>query len=276
MSQAFGISEFKPLSIGAVVTGAVQLYRDNFKEYFKIAFFSTLWLIVPVFGWAKGIAGFALISRLAFNQISGRSESFDQAFSIVDRRKWKFLGAILLFFVIYFLAYIASIFAIFVPLIPLISLGQSLQSNPLTLIGFGLALLLIVFLVIGFLFWMATRFFVQDVALAIEEGLGAAGTLQRSWVLTKGSVFRLQLVLLVATLITGPFLIVSQLVSFAFQSATRSDANPVLALLFTLVLLGVTLANSAFLTPFWQSVKALVYADLLVRREGVDLDLRGQ
>ncbi|MBC7880112.1 MAG: DUF975 domain-containing protein [Anaerolineae bacterium] len=272
MPQAFGISEFKPLSVGAVVTGAVQLYRDNFKQYLKIAFFSTLWLIVPVFGWAKGLAGFALISRLAFNEISGKSEDEQVARSIVDQRKWTFLGALLLLFLFYTLFYIGAISIALALGFMFGALGFASNPNPV----FTALVFLLAFLVtFSAILWIVTRFFIQDVALAIEDGSGASGSLKRSWSLTKGSVFRLQLVILVGTLITGPFVLISQGVSFAFQSFSGVDANPLVALVLSFALIGITLTNSALLSPFWQAIKALVYADLLTRREGVDLELRG-
>lgn len=273
MSQAFGISEFKPLSVGAIVSGAIQLYRVNFKQYFKIAFFAILWAFIPIYGWAKYVAELALISRLAFDEIRGRPEDLQATRRVTDQRKWKFLGAVLLFILIFALCYIAAVAVGFAMGFALASSGIAQDQNPIVLV-----LLALLFFLIGFstFLWIATRFFIQDVVLAVEESLGAAGSLQRSWTLTKGSVFRLQLVLLVATLITGPFLIISQVASFAFQSLTGPDANPLVTVLLFLVLIAVTIANSALLSPFWQAIKALVYADLLTRREGVDLDLRGQ
>jgi hypothetical protein len=268
MSQAFGISEFKPLSIGAVVTGAVQLYRDNFKQYFKVAFFATLWAFIPIYGTARYAAESGLISRLAFNQISGRSETLAEGYRIVDQRKWSFLGAFFLFSLFIVIFYLVGV-GIGAAL--LIALQSAANILLLPIVG-----LLYLLLFITLLFWIATRYFIQDVTLAVEEGLGANGALKRSWALTKGSVFRLQLVLLVATLITFPFILLSQTASVVTQSLVGSDTNLIGNILLLLVFVGATVVNGAFLTPFWQAVKALIYADLITRREGVDLDLRGQ
>jgi membrane-anchored glycerophosphoryl diester phosphodiesterase (GDPDase) len=266
MSQSFGISEFKPLSIGAVVTGAVQLYRDNFKQYFMVALFATLWAFIPIYGTARYAAEAALISRLAFNQISGRSENLETGYSIVNQRKWSFLGAFFLYalYIVLFYAVAFGVGAV---------LAIALQAaNPVFLAIGGLLYLL---LFISLLFWIATRYFIQDVTLAVEDGLGASGALKRSWVLTKGSVFRLQLVLLVSTLIATPFLILSQAASLIAQTLLGTDPNLIGTILLLVVFFGATVANGALLTPFWQAVKALIYADLLTRREGVDLELRG-
>jgi hypothetical protein len=273
MAQSFGISEFRPLSIGAVVTGAVQLYRDNFKQYFKIAFFAILWAFVPIYGWAKSIAEAGLIARLAFNQITDRTEDFEVAHRVVDERKWKFLGAVLLYIAIFIPFYFGVVIVGAIPVFVFTALGILQTQNPFAL---GFAVLLLFLIVFTLLLWFATRFIVQDVALAVEEGLGASRALKRSWSLTKGSVFRLQLVVLVATLITGPFYVFSQIFSFATQRLMGSDPSPTNLTLYFLMFSGLTVANSALLTPFWQAVKALIYADLLTRREGADLDLRGQ
>jgi hypothetical protein len=273
MSQSFGISEFRPLSIGAVVTGAVQLYRDNFKQYSKIAFFAILWAFVPIYGWAKSLAEASLITRLAFNQITDRAEDFEVARRVVDERKWKFLGAILLYIAIFIPFYIGIVIVGAIPVFVLSALGFLKDQNPF---AFGFVALLFFLIVFSLLLWFATRFIVQDVVLAVEAGSGASGALKRSWNLTKGSVFRLQLVVLVATLMTGPFFVLSRVVSFAMKSLMGSESSPASFALYLFVFSGLTVVNSSFLTPFWQTVRALIYADLLTRREGVDLDLRGR
>jgi hypothetical protein len=44
------------LSVGNVVSAGLRIYRDHFKPYYLEALRSYLWVLVPVYGWAKCLA----------------------------------------------------------------------------------------------------------------------------------------------------------------------------------------------------------------------------
>lgn len=79
------------LSIGNIVNLGVYLYRSHPKLYFKLALIAHLWLLVPIYGWAKFYATSALISRLAFSELIGQPESLKAARSQINRQLWNFL-----------------------------------------------------------------------------------------------------------------------------------------------------------------------------------------
>ncbi len=81
------------LSIGDVVTLALKIYLFQFKQYFKIALFAHLWLLVPVYGWAKFFAQLALISRLVFRQLIDRPENYAVCQKQINSQFWKYLQA---------------------------------------------------------------------------------------------------------------------------------------------------------------------------------------
>ncbi|UWU46657.1 hypothetical protein [Limnospira platensis] len=62
----------KSLNLGDVISAGFRIYRDHFKQYFTMAFFGFLWLIVPIYGWAKFAAISGAIARLAFFEVSER------------------------------------------------------------------------------------------------------------------------------------------------------------------------------------------------------------
>jgi hypothetical protein len=90
-----------PLSVGNVVSASLRIYRDHFKSYFGLAFVASLWLLVPIYGWAKYSAISALISRLAFGEVREKPETVSDARREVNPRMWSFLGAGILTFLIY-------------------------------------------------------------------------------------------------------------------------------------------------------------------------------
>lgn len=91
MSQFSSSSPIQPLSIGNVVTAGVRLYRFHFKNYFRLALFAHLWVLVPIYGWAKYFAISGLISRLAFGELVNQPESIKNARERIDPLKWSFL-----------------------------------------------------------------------------------------------------------------------------------------------------------------------------------------
>src|SRR4028118_2003715 len=91
-----------PLSVGNVVSASLRIYRDHFKSYFGLALVASLWVLVPIYGWAKYSAIAALISRLAFGEVRENPETVSDARRQVNPRMWSFLGAGILTFLIFF------------------------------------------------------------------------------------------------------------------------------------------------------------------------------
>ena len=85
------IGRLRPLSIGNVVSAGARLYRSHFKTYLKLALFAYLWLLIPIYGWAKYFAISGLIARLAFGELTNHPESVKTARQQVNRRLWSFL-----------------------------------------------------------------------------------------------------------------------------------------------------------------------------------------
>ena len=93
-----------PLSVGNVVSAALRIYRDRFKLYFSLALTAYLWVLIPIYGWARCYAIFGTISRLAFQELIERPESVDDARRHVIPRMWNFMLAGILVFLIFLAA----------------------------------------------------------------------------------------------------------------------------------------------------------------------------
>jgi Membrane domain of glycerophosphoryl diester phosphodiesterase len=274
MSNLSSTSPLGPLSVGNVVSAGVRVYRSHLQQYLSLALTAFLWFIVPVYGWAKGSEIIALISRLAYGELTNQPESTSEARRQTSRRMWQFLGAGILVGLIFLGVYMAMgiVGAIVFGIGAVIAAG-----NPA--IAIILALLALVALVVALIviIRLYSRLLIVEVPLAIEENIDASGAIGRSWDLTKGSVGRIQWIVVVAFLLTLLVSIPSQLILSLLQAAlgvTSDNATPTATLILAFVNLALTIITSALITPFWQVIKAVIYYDLRARREGLGLQLR--
>lgn len=261
-----------PLSVGNVVSAGLRIYRDHFKSYFGLAFVAYLWLLVPIYGWAKFSAISGLISRLAFGEVRENPETVNDARREVNPRMWSFLWAGILTFLIF----------VGVSLVGSIAIGI-LAGGAAVLFGQNgavISVLLTVVAVIAFLIIyirIISRLLIIELPLAIENNLSGGEAIGRSWQLTKGSVGRIQWIVLVAFLISLPLGIVVNILSVILQGVLTALLGPESSLFFLvyyILIVGLSFANGAALLPFWQAIKAVIYYDLRSRKEGLGLEMR--
>lgn len=268
----------KPLTVGNVVSAGLRIYRAHFLDYFRIAFIGYLWVLVPIYGWAKFAAMNGILARLAFGEVAEKPETEKEARRYIKRRMWQFLiASILVGFIVFFGSLFCYLIFIAAAIIvgSIIGVGEDnfgvVSLALLALLGIAAVILLIVAIT-----WLISRCLIVELPLAVEDGVLAGAALGRSWNLTKGSVIRLQLIFLVAFLISLPITIVIQIASLILQFAMGSLANSgndALSLLFVLAILIISFAGGALLIPFWQAIKAVIYYDLRVRKEGLGMEL---
>ena len=266
----------KPLSVGDVVSAGLRIYRDNFNKYFKLALIGYVWVFVPVYGWAKFSAMMGVISRLAFKEVSEEPESVRDAQRYVNPRKWYFFATGLLVSLIISGAFIPYLL-VFGMVLAII--GTLFSEGSFGVVGIILMTILGIAAILVFIFgliWLISKLFLVELPLAIEENANAASTIIRSWQLTKGSVGRIQLIVFLVFLICVPISVVSNIVGIILQIAIGAaiENAPGLALLGGMFYLAFIFACAALLLPIWQSVKAVIYYDLRMRREGMGINLR--
>jgi hypothetical protein len=269
----------QPLSVGNVVSAGLRLYRSHLKDYFLLALKAYVWILVPVYGWAKFYALSALISRLAFGDLVDQPESIPSGQRFVNSRLWQFLLALLLLFLIGIgIGLGVIIFSALLGVLSAVLLGGvGQQGNPVIyfvfiLIAFALGIVLFLSVL-----WLLTRLYLVDLPLAVEEGVEATSAISRSWELTQGHVWRILLISFVGFLITLPIQIVVQIITSILQAVFLpliQDGNTIFALLYFVLVLLLSFSGGALLVPFWQSIKAVIYYDLRSRREGLGLKLR--
>jgi hypothetical protein len=261
-----------PLSVGNVVSAGLRIYRDHFKSYFGLAFVGYLWLLVPIYGWAKYSAIAGLISRLAFGEVRENPETVNDVRREVNPRMWSFLWAGILTFLIFFGVSLVGGIAIGI----LAGVAAAIFGQNGAIIS---VLLTIVAVIAFFIIYIRiiSRLLIVELPLAIENNLGAGGAIGRSWELTKGSVGRIQWIVFVAFLISLPLGILVNILSAIVQGVLTNFLDPTSSqffLVYYILILPLTFANGAALLPFWQAIKAVIYYDLRSRKEGLGLEMR--
>jgi membrane-anchored glycerophosphoryl diester phosphodiesterase (GDPDase) len=261
-----------PLSVGNVVSASLRIYRDHLKSYLGLALVASLWLLVPIYGWAKYSAILGLISRLAFGEVREKPETVSDARREVNPRMWSFLGAGILTSLIYIGVYVAGSLAIAI-----------LAGGAAVIFGqnsIAIAALLVVVTVIALLIIyirLLSRLLIVELPLALENNIGASSAVGRSWELTKGSVGRIQWIVFVGILVSLPITIVVQILSMIVQSvltAVLGAESGMFFLVYYLLILLLSFGSGALVTPFWQAMKAIIYYDLRSRKEGLGLQMR--
>lgn len=264
-----------PISVGDAVSAAVRIYRDRFKLYYGLAFIGYLWILVPIYGWAKFSAISALLSRLAFCELIERPETVAEARRHVMPRMWSFLGAGILVGLIFLGVGFAGM--IIIGILGGVAAAFTQQgSTVIAIVSWLLIIVGVIAFIIGYIRLIA-RLFIVEVPLAIEDNVTATSTISRSLKLTEGFASRLQWIIVVAFLVTLPVSIVVQIVSNIFEGILRAvftSDSPTFAIFYFLVLLAVSFVSGSLLIPFWQAIKAIIYCDLRTRREGLGLEIQ--
>lgn len=284
------------LTVGNVINVTLNLYRANFKLYLKLSCFAYLWLLVPVYGWANFLAISALISRLAFSELMGQTESVKDARRYIRPRTWSFLAIAILLFVLLSVVLITSFvltgllllmirFEQVIAPLEVVSDEGFVRGNLVMATFFLVILLLILFLLLACMFfptlWLYSRFLIAELPLTSETNINLIAALCRSWKLTKGYFWKIQIILIIAMVLLLPIELLLYLLGEAINAIASklmpsfASSYPIVdSILVDIFSWGIAILNAVMLLPFFQVIKAVVYYNLRLRREGLGLRLR--
>ena len=272
------------LTVGDTINVGVRLYRLNWKRYLKLSLIAHLWLLMPIYGWGKHLAIASQIADLGYKQLIDADDSSPSKPAALGLALHFFLTSILV--TIFSYLYVVIIFIIlFFLLALLLWLLANIFAVNTRILGsfFGNFLLIpaviLFYIAIFFLMtWIYSRLFLTDPVLSIESSKNFLSPISRSYLLTKGSQLKIIKIIWLAFAVTIP-IIVAIYLSFGiltgFIIALLSNYYPERNFSgFVAVYVVLFFSSTNFLiTPFWQSIKAIVYYQTRCDREGIDLTL---
>lgn len=235
-------------------------------------------LLILFYCGAKSLLNSALIAKLAFGMLVDRPESVIEARKQLQSKLWRFLWVQLLVTILLLVANFG------------LSIVQSIVIGIFSAILQDSLAIAIVSLLIGIAstiayLYVSSRLLIPEVPLALENNLTTTRSIERSWNLSQGCAGRILSIFLVAFLISlplyglaaVPFILFA--IRFASEASSWASGTPSPAILLnTFTTLGASLllflVMNIFLIPFWQALKAVVYYDLRIRKEGLDLQWR--
>jgi uncharacterized membrane protein len=246
------------------------------------------WIVAALFCFARTLACAGALSRMAYYELIDQPESIQEATRFTRSRAGAFLGAAFLVGCIFFGLYIAIYLAAAIGMAVLIGIiavfaaaaGQGSPSPEMAgwlaiLMFGGILLVLLPFLL--FLAWFSARLSMWEMPIAVERDATAGSSISRSMSLTKGSAWRIVMVLFIGFLITLPLLLIVQVGSWAIDLGLAKilpETDSLFQIFSTLLAYLLGILGNIFLLPFWQTVKAMIFYDLKARREGLGLELK--
>ncbi|MFD3687230.1 glycerophosphoryl diester phosphodiesterase membrane domain-containing protein [Nocardiopsis sp. NPDC058631] len=236
------------------------------------------WSIAAVYGGSLlSYAGIILVTGLLTTVIGlavlGRKLSPSQAWAAVRDRLWSVLGLALLQILISFgLTLVLATVVVGGMVLGFVLIGTGGE-------GAGIAVVVLSLLLglgggIALFAWITIRLYFA-MPIVVLERLGPGQALARSWRLTQGSWWRVFGIVLLASMLIGfvssllstPFTLIAVVPSFVFPGEAWA------AVVSGAVMFVANVLVYSITTPFTVGVTTLLYVDLRMRREGLDLKL---
>ena len=215
------------------------------------------------------------VSRSVLGRVASSKE-------VWERTKSKFLPLIGLNIITSIISGLMMIIGIVVFFVLLASAASTAKTDREFLQDLGVSLVgLLILMVISALVssYLSIKFSVASPAMVLEN-LGVFAAIGRSWSLTRGNFWRLFginiLTAIITSIVAGIFGGIAGALGAIFVVAGSSSPEDVIASLNTTYILTMVMSTIAqlLILPFTSSVNALLYIDLRMRKEGLDVELR--
>ena len=215
------------------------------------------------------------VSRSVLGRVASSKE-------VWERTKSKFLPLIGLNIIISIISGLMMIIGIAVFFALLASAASTANTDreflqDLSIMLVGLFILMVISALVGS--YLSIKFSVASPAMVLEN-LGVFAAIGRSWSLTRGNFWRLFginiLTAIITSMVAGIFGGIAGALSAIFVVVGSSSPEDIIASLNTTYILAMVMSTIAqlLILPFTSSVNALLYIDLRMRKEGLDVELR--
>ena len=215
------------------------------------------------------------VSRSVLGRVASSKE-------VWERTKSKFLPLIGLNIITGIISGLMVIIGIVAFFVLLASVASTAKTETELWQGMGIALVGIFILVVAGVVvssYLSIKFSVASPAMVLEN-LGVFAAIGRSWSLTRGNFWRLFginiLTAIITSMVAGIFGGIAGALGAIFVVVGSSSPEDVIASLNTTYILTMVTSTIAqlLILPFTSSVNALLYIDLRMRKEGLDVELR--
>ena len=215
------------------------------------------------------------VSRSVLGRVASSKE-------VWERTKSKFLPLIGLNIITSIISGLMMIIGIAVFFVLLASVASTAKTETELFQGLGITLVgLLILMVISALVssYLSIKFSVASPAMVLEN-LGVFAAIGRSWSLTRGNFWRLFginiLTAIITSMVAGIFGGIAGALGAIFVVVGSSSPEDIIASLNTTYILIMVMSTIAqlLILPFTSSVNALLYIDLRMRKEGLDVELR--
>ena len=215
------------------------------------------------------------VSRSVLGRVASSKE-------VWERTKSKFLPLIGLNIITSIISGLMMIIGIAVFFVLLASVASTAKTETELFQGLGITLVgLLILMVISALVssYLSIKFSVASPAMVLEN-LGVFAAIGRSWTLTRGNFWRLFginiLTAIITSMVAGIFGGIASALSVIFVVAGSSSPEDAITSINTAYILTMVVSTIAqlLILPFTSSVNALLYIDLRMRKEGLDVELR--
>ena len=215
------------------------------------------------------------VSRSVLGRVASSKE-------VWERTKSKFLPLIGLNIITSIISGLMMIIGIVVFFVLLASAASTAKTDREFLQDLGVSLVgLLILMVISALVssYLSIKFSVASPAMVLEN-LGVFAAIGRSWSLTRGNFWRLFginiLTAIITFMVAGIFGDIAEALGAIFIVVGSSSPEDMIASLNTTYILIMVMSTIAqlLILPFTSSVNALLYIDLRMRKEGLDVELR--
>lgn len=215
------------------------------------------------------------VSRSVLGRVASSKE-------VWERTKSKFLPLIGLNIITGIISGLMIIIGIVAFFVLLASVASTAETETELWQGMGIALVGIFILIVAGVVvssYLSIKFSVASPAMVLEN-LGVFAAIGRSWSLTRKNFWRLLGINILTTIITsmvaGVFGGIASALSVIFVVAGSSSPEDAITSINTAYILTMVMSSIAqlLILPFTSSVNALLYIDLRMRKEGLDVELR--
>ena len=215
------------------------------------------------------------VSRSVLGRVASSKE-------VWERTKSKFLPLIGLNIITSIISGLMMIIGIVVFFVLLASAASTAETETELFQNLGISLVGLLILMLASVLvssYLSIKFSVAPPAMVLEN-LGVFAALGRSWRLTRGNFWRLLginiLTAIITFMVASIFLGITEALGAIFVVVGSSSPEDILASLNTIYILTMVMSTIAqlLILPFTSSVNALLYIDLRMRKEGLDVELR--